>query len=504
VKNKGQSMKRKISLFILIIIILTFAVGISACKSNKTNSESIIIIFDGDIENGYQSIDLSKISKIEYSYKEDNEDVKGQGWDLEPILETLKMHSNENYLLITSASDGVSAKIDANLTDKLYIYQDSDGLICTKGPKYPRCTGIKNISEITVIAKDSSEILNNIESTPNYKSKFQSYVNYGIKILTPLKTDLKTFGSAKLNLFSLSAENEMLGNLADKYLINKTLSVDSFTGRSNNIAYLENGDIVLNSDNLGLSWKQGKLFLEGKDSPILGFTTNVTKTILDAYSEMKKSIDNDEKVMLIIPDGFSWIQAQDFEADLDILKASLAKSYVTSTNRAISPVALASILTGKTPFVTKINFAEGESRAVLKPQAEDIFEYATKKDKKVKYIEGSGNLIITSVEPKYSLNDNAVYQNTKQAITSGDDLIVTHFHEIDDINHEYGANSSEAKSKCIEIDSYIKDLKNQFSGKIIIVPDHGHIPLIDEDNKNYGDHGYFDYQDMYVPYFIFN
>jgi len=28
------------------------------------------------------------------------------------------------------------------------------------------------------------------------------------------------------------------------------------------------------------------------------------------------------------------IQAQDFEADLDILKASLAKSYVTSTNRA--------------------------------------------------------------------------------------------------------------------------------------------------------------------------
>ena len=52
-------MKRKISLFILIIIILTFAVGISACKSNKTNSESIIIIFDGDIENGYQSIDLS-------------------------------------------------------------------------------------------------------------------------------------------------------------------------------------------------------------------------------------------------------------------------------------------------------------------------------------------------------------------------------------------------------------------------------------------------------------
>lgn len=307
-------MKRKISLFILIIIILTFAVGISACKSNKTNSESIIIIFDGDIENGYQSIDLSKISKIEYSYKEDNEDVKGQGWDLEPILETLKMHSNENYLLITSASDGVSAKIDANLTDKLYIYQDSDGLICTKGPKYPRCTGIKNISEITVIAKDSSEILNNIESTPNYKSKFQSYVNYGIKILTPLKTDLKTFGSAKLNLFSLSAENEMLGNLADKYLINKTLSVDSFTGRSNNIAYLENGDIVLNSDNLGLSWKQGKLFLEGKDSPILGFTTNVTKTILDAYSEMKKSIDNDEKVMLIIPDGFSWIQAQDFRS----------------------------------------------------------------------------------------------------------------------------------------------------------------------------------------------
>ena len=496
-------MKKKISLVVLIILVLVSGLVLFACSPITNEIPPLYVVFDGDIDGGVYSINLYDIAMTEYIYTEEGTEVTGDGWELSKLLEYLTMRVSDNYLFITSATDGVSALIELPLTDKMYLYDDGSK-VSAKGPNYPKCTGIKNISEITIIAKDSEDILETINSLPNTKPNLITQSDYGIKILTSEKTDLKTFGESKLKLFSLSAENLMGENKANKYLPNNAMTVNSFTGRDNNIIYLENGDIIKNADNIQLGWKHGKIIVKDTKAPILGFVTNTTRTILDAYSEIKISIDNNEKVMLILPDGFSWIQANALENDLDILKASLSKGYASATHRAISPVALASIVTGKSPYITGINFKEGESRAVLKPNAQDIFEYATSKDKIVKYIEGTGNLIITSVEPVYSLNDTEIYNNAKAAINEGIDFIFVHFHEIDDVNHEYGPLSKEAKIKCMEIDSYVKDLKMQFDGKVIIVSDHGHITLVNENDKNYGDHGYFDHQDMYVPYFVFN
>ena len=89
--------------------------------------------------------------------------------------------------------------------------------------------------------------------------------------------------------------------------------------------------------------------------------------------------------MFILPDGYSLQQAEAFKDGLGALNVSRAKHTAVSTNRSISPVALAAIFTGQSPYHTGIHFAEDESRAVLKPNVPDIFEYAAEKGKSVKY-----------------------------------------------------------------------------------------------------------------------
>ena len=85
--------------------------------------------------------------------------------------------------------------------------------------------------------------------------------------------------------------------------------------------------------------------------------------------------------MFILPDGFL-AQATEFEDDLDALKAS--RGGIRGFDASRTPVALASIVTGETPYV-RATLTAGESRAVLKPNAPDIFEYAVSQGKSVGY-----------------------------------------------------------------------------------------------------------------------
>jgi len=468
----------------VLIVLLACALCAALCACNKDDGASAVyLVFDGDIAGGAVSLNLQNYPKEPYSYDDDGETVNTEGWNLTALLQDVEMLCADNHLMITSAADGVSAMIEANLTGTIFVYQNDEGKLCTKGVDYPRAVGIKDISEITVVSKTPQD------------------VDSGIKILTVQKTEVIGFGAAKMKLFRFSVENTMGNNKAYKYLPADDRTVSSFTGRENNAAYFCDFDIQMSTDNKTLSWRQGNLYLDNK--AVFGFATNAQRSVMDAYNAIKAYIDSGEKVMFILPDGFSWQQATEFEDDLDALKASRAEGYAVSTHPAISPVALASIVTGETPYATGIHFDEGESRAVLKPNAPDIFEYAVSQGKSVGYLEGSGNLIITSTEPVYGLSDNQTYENAKTAIAAGKDLIFVHFHEIDDQNHGYGALSEQSKAKCIVIDSYIADLRAQFDGIIIIVPDHGHVTLSDSNNNAYGKHGMFTNLDMYVPFFVY-
>ena len=460
----------------LILYALLAAGALSSCNS----AESVYLMLDGDIEGGALLYNLADLEKKSYFYNGDGGEQKGEGWLLADALADVKPLYPRNRLIIT-ASDGVSALLLYPLTGAVYLYQNEEGKLCAKGIDYPKVVGIKDIAEITLVTTDTA--------------------TEGYKVLTSDGGTFVSRGNAKLKLFDFVVENKLGENTADKYVAAADRSVCAFTGKNKNTLYYEDYDIKKNASLENLSWANGKLTCGGK--PVHGFVTGAEKLITDAYTDMKTALDEGKRVLFILPDGFSWEQANTFEEELSTLKPAGNTTLAASTHLSISPVALAAIVTGQTPFVNGVHFDEGESRAVLEPETDDIFKYAADRGKTAAYLEGSGNLILTSVQPQYSTSDDQIYQKALQAVQNGTDLVFVHFHEIDDANHEYGPLSSQAKSKVLVTEGYIEFLTAQFDGVVIIVPDHGHNTLYDGAGKPYGKHGMFTALDMYVPYYLF-
>lgn len=470
-------MKKTFAVFMLILFALLASGTLASCHPDP---EPVYLMLDGDIGGGSVLYNLAGLEKKSYTYNDEDGAQKGEGWLLADALAGVTPLYPHNKLMLT-ASDGVSALLAYPLTGTVYLYVSEEGQLCAKGIDYPRVVGIKDIAEITLITTD--------EATEGYK------------VLTPDATTFVSRGNAKRKLFDFVAENKLGENTADKYVAAADRSVTAFTGRNKNTVYFEDYDIKKNASLENLSWADGRLTCAGK--PVAGFVTGAEKLITDAYQDMKTALDAGKRVLFILPDGFSREQANAFADELSTLKPAEHTALAASTHLSISPVALAAMVTGETPFVNGVHFDEGQSRAVLAPQTDDIFQYAADRGKSVAYLEGSGNLIVTSVQPQYSTSDYQIYQKALQAVQNGIDLIFVHFHEIDDVNHAYGPLSSQAKSKVLVTEGYIAFLTAQFDGVVVIVPDHGHNTLYDGDGKAYGKHGMFTALDMYVPYYLF-
>lgn len=313
------------------------------------------------------------MKSIEFTEKENTL----QGVLLSDILSksTFLQEESKSLIMIT-AKDGTSAVIEAETSDMCYVVLE-DGIFNIKAPAHPRVVGIKDVADITVIAEDTDLI--------PYDS--------GIKIVEN-SNEVLSYGNAKLLLFTKSGENRQNGNLSIKYVKKESVSAYDFIG-GEGIIYLENFDIIkIDKANVGdLIWENGRVLYNnsGNKSPIIGVVKGTDSVIYDSYYKMKELIDKNEKIMFFETDGFSYEQCEYFKEELFLFAQNSLKT--ASVNPAISNVALASIITGKTPYHTEIT-----ERMVKKPSCQDIFEYATEKGKTVKYIEEMLIFIVTSVK----------------------------------------------------------------------------------------------------------
>ena len=240
-----------------------------------------------------------------------------------------------------------------------------------------------------------------------------------------------------------------------------------------------------------ISLKKGKVIYNNKS--VFGIICGADNIIYDAYFEMKEALDENKKVVLILTDGMSLEQVKHFSEHLTLFGAGY--KIAASVNPAISNVALASIITGGDPAKTEIY-----SRITAKPAVPDIFDYALQKGKAVEYLKTNSH-VITNIEGKASFNDYEVFQKAITAKDENVDLLFVHFKGIDETNHEYSPESPQALEKILEIEGYVTGLLNGFTGKAIIVSDHGHETVL-ENGLEKGNHGLFVPNDMFVPYFV--
>lgn len=465
---------KKVALIILIILI---SLMMFACKKEEQDTPLNILV-SGDIEGFRSEINLKELAKQDF----DNGDEKLSGYRLDNIIEKENVLVDSNWVLLT-ASD-MSARIEMSSSNLVYIVEE-DNKLNVKAPAHPRLVGIKDLIEITIIEKEAS--------------------GTGLTLISEEKEDaeLISYGNLKLNFFEESAENYKVGIVAYKYLPKSEYKLSTLTSSNKNLLFLNNQDIIKAGD-AKLLWSDGYFACEVGNTiyrDIKGVVSGTETAVMDGFFHMKEALDSNKKVMFILPDGLSLQQVKYSDNDLSFFN----KNYITasSVHPAISNVSLASMVTGKSPFEHGIL-----ERGVKRPLYPDIFEYATNLGKKVSYIEGNGNLILTSVNPTYSMpdannyTDVSVFNNALTALEENPDLIFVHFHGIDDVNHLYSPISDEAKEKIVETEGYIMQLIENFDGTVIIVPDHGAITYYDGDMPK-GKHGLFQKNDMLIPYYLF-
>lgn len=223
-------------------------------------------------------------------------------------------------------------------------------------------------------------------------------------------------------------------------------------------------------------------------------------SITDAYYDAKKYLESNEKVMVVLLDGFSLNQfkAADEKGCVDFLSQYFqheALSVVTPVTNA----GYAAIITGKTPDVNGVH-----DRSMREMNVESIFDYTIKNNKKSILLEGDIKILNTEIEPtlhtdedKDGDTDDEMFESALKAAQEDYDFVFIHFHGIDDRGHAYGPMSDETMEYIKLVDNYMEKISDVWKGTIILTPDHGM-----HETEEGGDHGECRSSDMVVPYFI--
>jgi predicted AlkP superfamily pyrophosphatase or phosphodiesterase len=226
-------------------------------------------------------------------------------------------------------------------------------------------------------------------------------------------------------------------------------------------------------------------------------------SITRAYHDALRFLEGGERVLVILLDGWGWemfrhhMDRQPFLSGLNPLPA-------LSVYPPITPVALASIVTGQQPDVHGIH---SRSDRRMNDGVTDIFDAARGLGRTAAYVQSDSNIIETSLMPVFSPDadglygtDNEVFENAKRFLNA--DFLFVHFHGIDDEAHTYGPFTEEVGARMAHIDEYVRFLaENWESGKVIIVADHGQHNVYDDPSR-LGNHYKLCHVDMIVPYII--
>ena len=233
-----------------------------------------------------------------------------------------------------------------------------------------------------------------------------------------------------------------------------------------------------------------------------GIVVNPPKTsIMNTFYDTKRFLGQGYKTLIIFLDGFGYHQyLEAINGGYAPFLAGMVKGKrAISVYKPVTNAGFAAMITGKPPYLNGVY--SRKQRAMKVPS---IFKIANDMGKSSVLIEGHIKILNTEIEPilnidrnKSGTTDDEVFQSTLESMAKYPDLIMSHFHGIDDMGHEKGDLNPKTMGKIKDIDGYIREMLGQWRGKVIITSDHGM-----HTSDQGGDHGIFRYEDLIVPYII--
>lgn len=482
---------------IMIIIVLAFlSIGILAGRITMSASEEVSTY----IPNMRIIGDVNEVISIKDFKSNNPEDDRyfEKAIPLEELVEIAKP-ATKSYDILLVGEDGLFAQLnDRNLEDcSIKLSKENGWESITKN--HPINSKIKRIKEIVVVAKENTwdyglNIINSkkniLNITPGqfYLMKTTLYPYFDGK--STKSVDGKDYDVRLYKQKRLLSIKDVIEDNGEHLLMMGENGVYEII---NNEGYLE-----LNGNKVNYVDPEERKQIQG----IKGIMTEVpSDSIMNTYYDAIHYIENDEDVMIVFLDGFGYHQytygvTKGYASFLESLdKPKMA----TSVFKPVTNAGFAAMITGKPPCVNGVY-----NRKYKDLKTESVFGAAKNMGKNAVLVEGDIKILNTEIEPilnidknKNGTRDDEIFTSALEEIKKNPNLILVHFHSIDDRGHEYGDVTTETMETIKKIDGYVKELAANWNGKIIITADHGMHKTSDG-----GDHGIFRYEDLVVPYFV--
>jgi hypothetical protein len=493
-----ERIKRRILIGSLALVLLAFILGACQLRPGSTDAlQGFVPAFEvtGDVE---QPLLISTLEDFSDSGLERNEKT-GKTVSLGEII-SKALPTAETYSVLFIGDDGLTAEVEGNSTNDCHITFSEQNAWEAVNPKHPVSSNIKRIKEIVVVTSEESAPLglNIIKKDRNIKLVTRGGLKKTAMLDFPIFEGRSTIEhDGKENWTSIYTRRKM-APIKDLVCLSEG-DIPMAVARDGSQSIIDcDGFLELKKNSIDYVFPN----LKDRMEDVAGIIIDPPgASNMDAYHDAVHFLDKDEDVLIIVLDGFGYHQyshaVQNGYAPFlgSIAPAKMAFSVYTPVTNA----GLAALLTGRPPSENGVHTRK--EMDVLTPS---IFAHADQRGKSAVMVEGNIKILNLEIEPILNIDKNSngstddeIRDKALKRVNEGCNLMVVHFHGIDDSGHSYGDLSSETMERIKLTDGYVKELISRWSGKAVITADHGMHSLPEG-----GSHGEFRYEDIIVPYII--
>lgn len=209
-----------------------------------------------------------------------------------------------------------------------------------------------------------------------------------------------------------------------------------------------------------------------------------------------------KQVVIIITDGTQYDKLQNMVAagELPFFSSQEKINSGISVYPPITTSASAALLTSRIPVHSGVygyGYRSTDLTTLFDVIAENEMMGIAVEGASLPFNLRNAEVILSGDRDENGYSDDNVYMNAVEVIQNNlPHLLYIHFHEIDDMGHEFGENSPEYEAALIRVDQYIADIVDLLPSDtlIIITADHGMHTTADG-----GNHGTLTAADMIIP-----
>lgn len=418
---------------------------------------------------------------------------------LKGIIDRAKPVSDQ-YDIVLIGEDGLLASIPGTMLEDCYIALTEDNGWEAVNDNHPISSNIKRIKEILVVSKENtweyglniiSQDQNLANITPGQMYQKTIKLNPNFEGKSSVKKGRHTYETSVYTMRRIFQLKDVIENV----MIEKILLM----GQGGDYLYDDgNGHFELKDNSFNYYCADGKYSIQNVVGALI---KPPAETVMDTYYDTLHYMNQGEKVMILYLDGFGYHQYKHAtENGYAPFIKGLPKAKIANTVfQSVTNAGFAAMITGKSPLENGIYSRKQKSLKVP-----SFFETLKTLNKTALLIEGNIGIINTEVAPILCVDknedgtiDDEIFETAVEKIGKDVDLLLVHFHSIDDSGHTYGDLSPKTLQRIQVIDGYIEKLMSNWTGKVIITTDHGM-----HANQEGGGHGNFRCEDMIIPYIL--